>query len=214
MHRIAIGVGDLKGDDFSAMFARCIEGVDHASPLGIADVGWNRCAWSVKTVKANNPFRSKKVRLISGRNSPDYSSGIQNPHEDIQATGRAVLEIWNARLNEALSEYDDMRIVALIRNIDSREFVLFEEEATRYIPEEFIWSYTSQGNLQGKHKLTGKHAFTWQFHGGQFTIIREVPASARQFVVARNQSLDVSQLTPDAILTDLGYTDNWIDIVQ
>jgi len=39
------------------------------------------------------------IWLISGRSSPDYSYGISDPHENVQKTGRAVLEIWNERVN-------------------------------------------------------------------------------------------------------------------
>lgn len=38
----------------------------------------------MKTVKSTNPLNSQAVRLISGRCSPDYSYGIEDPHDDIQ----------------------------------------------------------------------------------------------------------------------------------
>ena len=214
VHRIAIGMGDLEGNDFGNIFAHSIGGIHRSSPIGIADVEWNGCAWSVKTIKDTNPFNKRRVRLISGRNSPDYSMGIENPHEDIEATGRAVLKIWNARVNEALGEHDDMRIVVLVRNIETREFVLFEEEATRYIPDEYRWSYIVRSgkrtNLQSKHRLTGEHKFTWQFHGGQFTVFRDIPPSARRFRVVPQVPL----IEPQAVLDAVNFSDSWIDILQ
>ena len=209
VHRLAVGMGDITGDDFGTIFANSIGGKHRASPLGIADVECNGCAWSVKTVKASQPFNWRRVRLISGRNSPDYSLGIKNPHADIQDTGRAVLSIWNARVNEALDEFDELRIAVLIRNIDAREFALFEEEAQILVPDNYEWGYNKSRNLEGKEKLTGAHRFTWQFHGGQFTIIRDVPAAARQFAITP----DVPTVELAEILTHVKFREDWIDIV-
>ncbi|MDC9701470.1 MAG: hypothetical protein PSN37_04515 [Alphaproteobacteria bacterium] len=90
VHRIAIGHADITGDDFGTIFANSIDGMHRESPLGVADVPKENCAWSVKTVKGKKPFGSERVRLISGRNSLDYSMGISNPRADPVATGRAV----------------------------------------------------------------------------------------------------------------------------
>ena len=177
VHRLALGLGDISGDDFGTIFANAIGGIHRSTPLGISDVVWKRCAWSLKTVKLPKPFKSKRVRLISGRNSPDYSQGISDPRADADDTGRAVLSIWNARVDEAMSEYDDLRIAVLVRNIATKEFMLFEEEAQRFVPTNYEWAFNKQGNLEGKEKSTNTHRFTWQPHGSQFTIIREVPTS-------------------------------------
>ena len=209
VHRLAVGMGDITGDDFGTIFANSIGGQHRTRPLGIADVEWDGCAWSAKTVNAKRPFDQPRVRLISGRNSPDYSLGIENPHADIQATGRAVLSIWNARVDEALDEFDELRIVVFIRNIDAREFVLFEEEAQVFIPDNYEWTYNRHRNLVGREILTGKHRFTWQFHGGQFTILRDVTPAARQFAITP----DVPIVELAAILTHVRFQEDWIDIV-
>ena len=210
VHRLAIGMGDITGDDFGTIFADAIGGVHRSSPLGIADVEWNGCAWSAKTVKKANPFKQSRVRLISGRNSPDYSMGIEDAHADISRTGSAVLSIWNARVNEALDEHDDLRIIVLLRNIETREFVLFEEEARRFAPSEYDWSFTDKGNLKGSHRQSHLHTFTWQFHGSQFTVFRDVPSSARRFKIIP----DVPMVSPDAILDALKFNEDWIGIIQ
>ncbi len=202
-------MGDVSGDDFGTIFANSIGGEHRSSPIGVADVEWNGCAWSAKTVKDNLPFVKSKVRLISGRNSPDYSMGIDDPHANIYETGKAVLSIWNSRVDEALDEHDDLRIIVLVRNIDTREFLLFEEAAQRFVPGEYTWSYNKRNNLQGMHKLTGKHVFTWQFHGSQFTIFRDVPSSARRFRIVH----DVPTLIEDGILNAIKFTPDWIDII-
>ena len=210
MHRLAIGMSDINGDDFGTIFAKSIEGDHRPSPLGIADVGWNGCGWSVKTVKYAKPFQRKDVRLISGRNSPDYSHGIENPHEDIQKTGRAVLTIWNARVDEALDEFDELRVVAFIRNIDTREFVIFEEEAQRFIPENYEWERSKRGPLYGYEKSNHAHRFTWQFSGSQFTVLREVPVANRQFSINRH----VPTIEASKVLDTVRFKEDWVDILR
>ena len=209
VHRMAVGLSDITGDDFGTIFANAVEGVHLSSPLGVADVVLDNNAWSVKTVKANTPFNQKTVRLISGRNSPDYSLGIENPHTDIQATGKAILSIWNARVNEALNELDDLRIAVLIRNFETKEFVVFEETATRFAADDFRWEKNKGGNFEGYEKATNEHRFTWQPHGSQFTIKRHVPGSAVKFIINHNVPL----IESDHILRLARFDENWVEIV-
>lgn len=190
------------------MFADAIGGIHRPKPLGIGDVEWNGCAWSLKTVKATSPFSTQRVRLISGRNSPDYSLGIENPHDDPEATGRAVLSIWNARVNEAMGEYADLRIAVLVRNVAAREFVLFEEESQRFVPDDYDWEFNKNNNLEGREKQTRSHRFTWQPHGSQFTVIREIPTSARRFSIGPNVAL----VDPTTILAYVKFRPDWIKI--
>lgn len=210
VHRLAIGQSDITGDDFGTIFANAIGGTHRESPLGIADVVMNGNAWSVKIVKANRPFTQKNVRLISGRNSPDFSLGIQNAHSDLKATGRGVLSVWGARVNEALGEHDDLRIAVLIRNMARREFVLFEETATRYAADDYVWTENKGGNLEGHEKATGEHKFTWQFHGAQFTVKRHVPGSAVKFRIKQSPPM----IEVEHVLRLARYKDDWIEIVE
>lgn len=60
VHRIAIGHGDITGDDFGTIFANSIEGHHRESPLGVADVIKENCAWSVKTVKTKKSTKKSK----------------------------------------------------------------------------------------------------------------------------------------------------------
>ena len=208
VHRLAVGFGDLEGNDVATMFANAIGGDHRASPLGVADVEWNGCAWTIKTVQNPKPFAAEGVRLISGRCSPDYSLGITDPHADPQATGRAVLSIWNARVNEALGEHDDLRTGVLVRKISRREFVLFEEETSRFIPDDYSWDFTERRTLWGYDRSSGRHAFVWQPHGSQFTIMQPIPPSARRFSIARN----VPMIEVGQVLEDIGFDSSWIDI--
>jgi len=119
VHRLAVGQSDITGDDFGAIFAQSIDGEHRGKPLGVADVWWQNCAWSVKTVKSSKPHTIEKIRVISGRNDVNYSFGVKDPYADIAATGTGVLKIWNSRVDEALSEYEDLRIFIMIRNMDT-----------------------------------------------------------------------------------------------
>lgn len=62
-HRIAVGHSNIEGNDFGGIFASAIGGEHRKRPLGIADVLWNGCAWSVKTVQASAPFEQKRIRV-------------------------------------------------------------------------------------------------------------------------------------------------------
>ena len=208
VHRLAVGLGDITGDDFGTIFAKAIGGVHRAQPIGIADVEWNGCAWSVKTVKASKPFKQRSIRLISGRNSPGYSLDISDPHADHSKTGEAVLSIWNARVDEAMSEFEDLRIAVLLRNIAAREFVAFEEEARRFTPNDYEWVVNKHKNLEGRDKVSRKHLFTWQPHGSQFTVIRDIPGSARRFSIVPNVPL----IDPATILDYVQFQEDWIQI--
>lgn len=208
VHRIAVGQSDISGDDFGTIFASAIGGAHRNSPLGIADVVLGKCAWSVKTIKRPHPFTTTTVRLISGRNSPSYSLGISDPHVNTEQTGHAVLEVWNARINEALVEHNELRVVVMVRNLKSREFLVFEEEAMRFTPADFSWEYNPRGNLEGRNRVDGTHHFTWQPHGSQFTIFRVVPASAQRFSINR----DVPTVSFKDILTAVNFDQDWITI--
>lgn len=209
VHKASVGQQDIDGDDFGDIFAIAVNGQHRASPLGLADVVKDACAWSVKTVQGNTNRTGHIIRNISGRNSPDYSAGIENPHENPEITGQAVLAIWNARVDEALKVYNQLRVAVLVRNFGARTFLLFEEDTQRYNYSEFTWAFNKNGNLVGRSQDEKETArFTWQPHGSQFTIHRTVPASAKRFSINR----EVPTIEPDAVLTAIGFDRDWITI--
>lgn len=148
------------------------------------------------------------VRLISGRCSVDYSIGISDPRVDVQATGEAVLSIWNQRVDESLDEYDDLRLAVLVRNLEAQKFTIFEEEIHRFAPRDYCWKVNSKGNLQGYDRTTSAHLFTWQPHGAQFTKKKNIPASAIRFTI--NKSIPK---VPRAHLSRIiRFDPKWIEI--
>ena len=207
VYHFAIGKSDISGEDWGDMFAKGANGNHLSSPLGLADVVLDEGAWSVKSVKNNAPHECKTIRVISGRNSSDYSYGISNPHEDPQKTGTAVLNIWNERVNIAVDEYMNLRSAILIRNVNTLEFTLFETEINRFVTKEYIWSVNSNGNLEGIERTPDKHKFTWQPHGSQFTIIYTVPSSAVRFQIKRPAVLDFNKT-----MEQIGFDESWVSI--
>lgn len=209
VYLLYVGRTDISGSDWGDAFAKAINGVHLDSPVGIADVVLDKMAWSMKTVKANSPFASRSVRLISGRCSPDYSYGIDNPHEDIEKTGRAVLGIWNERVNIAQDHYSPVRTSILIRSNDLLSYRLFETENHRYITSNYYWEVNKNGNLIGKDKLTDAVCFTWQPHGSQFTIHEQVPPNAVKFSIKKPPVLSHNK-----ILDSLGFDESWVEIIK
>jgi hypothetical protein len=180
-----VGHADITGDDWGTIFAKSISGEHRGSPLGLADVTWENCGWTVKTVSHTSPYTATGIRLISGRNSPIFSAGIENVHADLAATGAAVLRIYNARIDESLQEHGELRMVVLVRNMSTLKFVIFEDDIVRFQPTDYRWTTNPRGNFIGTHIATGRHAFTWQPHGSQFTIHKDVPTCATKFQLLR-----------------------------
>ncbi len=209
MYLLAIERKDITGSDWGDAFATSIGGKHLDSPVGIADVVLGKMAWSVKTVTNSNPFKARNVRLISGRCSPDYSYGIGNPHEDIEKTGRAVLGIWNERVNIAHDNYNPVRTIVLLRSKNLLNFCLFEEDTNRFRTSDFVWEVNKNGNLIGKENETGKKKFTWQPHGSQFTIHTEVPRDAIKFTIKQPPIIP-----RDAILTSIKFDESWVEIIR
>lgn len=204
---VAVNNPDISGDQWGTAFAAAVGGDHLASNVSPHDIAFENCAWSAKTVKRANPFTCKRVPLISGRNSPEYSVGMENPFDDPQATGDTVLDIWNSRIDVVLNEFDDYRQLVLIRNVNKMQFALFEAEMQRFIPNDYKWEFNENRNLKGFDKSTDAHCFTWQPHGGQFTIAKQVPGSAVKFEIKRPPTVSV-----DAVLDNIKYDDSWVTI--
>lgn len=208
VYLIYIGRKDITGADWGDAFASSIGGTHLDSPVGIADVVYDKNCWSMKTVKATDPFTGSTVRLISGRCSPDYSYGITDPHKDIQKTGEAVLSIWNERVNIATDHYSIVRTGILIRSYDLLSYRLFEEDTHRYRTTDYEWEVNTNGNLIGRDK-NGRQCFTWQPHGAQFTIHTEVPDNAVKFRVKHPPTLK-----KEDVLRSIDFDPSWVEILK
>jgi hypothetical protein len=89
----------IEGSDWEEIFARLIGAQWKPSNVGLDDVVLEQTAWCAKTIKNRCPSTVAKVRLISGRNSPAYSFGLQTlADRDPAELGHQILSIWNERV--------------------------------------------------------------------------------------------------------------------
>ena len=204
------GKPELEGSEWENIFANCIGADWKPSNVGLDDVVIGNTAWGAKTVKATKPSTQKKVRLISGRNSPNYSFGERSDQKaDANLIGKLVLEIWNERVSSIREKFKHLRTVVLIKSNDLSEVVVFEFDTIRYDHELYNWKWNANNNLVGTHKKTNEHCFTWQPHGSQFTIIEDVPAKSLIIRIKQPKSLN-----KDKILKALGFDKSWITVIK
>jgi len=204
------GKPELEGSEWESIYASCIGADWKPSNVGLDDVIIGNTAWGAKTVKASKPSTQKKIRLISGRNSPNYSFGERSDHKtDANLIGKLVLDIWNERVSAIREKFKHLRTVVLIKSLDLTEVVVFEFDTIRYDPELYKWEWNKNNNLVGSHKNTGEHRFTWQPHGSQFTIIEDVPKKALVIKIKQPKTLD-----KDQILKALGFDKTWVTVTQ
>ena len=200
----------LEGSEFESIFAICIGAEWKPSNVGLDDIMLGNTAWGAKTVKATNPSTQKKVRLISGRNSPIYSFGETiDTHHDPNEVGQSVLEIWNERVSAVREKFQNLRTVVLVKSNNLTEVVIFEFDTIRYDPELFVWEWNKNGNLRGVEKSTTEHRFTWQPHGSQFTIIEEIPEDSLLIKIKEPEMLN-----KEDVLKALGFDKSWISITK
>ena len=212
VYRLAIGSTDFTGDDVEAILAQAFGGTHRKTRSGIVDVFTDEVAWSVKTVKKDKPWEVKKVRLISGRNAPDKLENDPKSRNSPEVAGKEVLKVWNARVEEALIEYGEVRSIYFIRNMEDKKFSLFEDSITKFSTGDYYWKFKKHKksrNLHGYEKATDMHAFTWQPRGSQFTIIRPVPNCAQKFSINRAVPLAI---TPKSALRAINYNQAWITL--
>ena len=203
------GKPELEGSDWESIFASCIGADWKPSNVGLDDVVIGNTAWGAKTVKSGNkPSNTKKVRLISGRNSPVYSYGENiDTNANPNLVGQLVLDIFNERVSAIREKYKHLRTVVLIKSNDLSEVVVFEFDTIRYDPELFVWEWNKNNNLVGKVKATNEHRFTWQPHGSQFTIVENVPDNHLVIRIKQPEKLD-----KELILQALGFDKTWITV--
>jgi hypothetical protein len=204
------GKGVLEGSEWEEIFAICIGANWKPSNVGLDDVVLGNTAWGAKTVKSSmNEFRElKKVRLISGRNSPIYSYGGRiDTSIDPSVIGEQILGIWNERVSSIREKFKHLRTVVLVKSNNLSQVAVFEFDTIRYDSELFDFSWNKNGNLEGYDKGTDNKRFTWQPHGSQFTIIEDVPQYTLIIKLKQPKILD-----KDKILKTIGFDNSWITI--
>lgn len=197
----------LEGNEWEQVFSNCIGAEWRPSNVGLDDVVLDNCCWSAKTVKSgSNIGEQKTVRLISGRNSPTYSFGVDRITEaEPNKIGKMVLDIWNERVSGIRQYFKFARTVVLVKGPSYDEYLIFETETIRYDADQFVFVWNSRGNLEGYTKEDHIHRFTWQPHGSQFTIIEEIPKERYHLKIKVPEKLDKAR-----ILKTLKFDKSWI----
>lgn len=202
----------LEGNEWEQIFAKCIGAEWKPSNVGLDDVVLDNCCWGAKTVfgQSKDLEKQKTVRLISGRNSPTYSYGIdkitsENPNE----IGKLVLDIWNERVSAVRQIFKFVRTVVLVKSKDYGNYLVFEFDTVRYDPELYYFEWNSRMNLEGYEKTTKKHKFTWPPSGSQFTIIEDIPQKRLHISVKKPDRVD-----RETILKAVNFDDSWYSIVS
>ncbi len=197
----------LEGPAWEQIFAKAIRATWTPSNVGLDDVQLGICAWGVKSLKNANPFTAVTVRLISGRNNPEYSFGRIASNDD--GIGKQVLDIWNARVASVRSKFSHLRTVVFVKSNDLTKFTVFEMDTIMYSPEVYEWRRNRNDNLEGYDRNTGFHRFTWQRHGSQFTIIETIPDDKVSFKVKKP-----GKFTMADVLKSIGFDPAWVTIVK
>jgi hypothetical protein len=204
----------LEGQDWEEIFARLVGANWQPSNNGLDDIVLEQTAWGAKTVYASKPQRQKRVRLISGRNSPIYSFGAREIgiHSDPSEIGRNILSIWNERVSAIRQHYKHLRTVVLVKSKNLLELAVFEFDTIRYLEDDYEWKWNIKGNLEGHSKNcdagTG-HKFTWQPHGSQFTIIEEVTKERLCLLIKQPPRLD-----PATLLESIKFDRSWVEVID
>ena len=200
----------IEGSDWEEMFARIVDAKWKPSNVGLDDVVLQQTAWGAKTVKNSKPSTVKKIRLISGRNSPVYSFGDQKVTDrDENELGGKILEIWNERVSGVKQQFKHLRTVVLIKGEGLQEVAVYEFDTVRYLPEDYRWKWNDNKNLEGYSKSSGEHLFTWQPHGSQFTIIENVPEDRLTVRVRKPPIVDSAK-----VLAGIGFDDSWVEVTS
>lgn len=201
----------LEGNEWEQIFASCIGAEWHPSNVGLDDVVLDNCCWGAKTVLgAKNLARQKKVRLIAGRNSLSYSYGIDTIiNDDPDKIGRLVLEIWNERVSAVRQIFKFVRTVVLVKGKDYKEYLIFETDTIRYDADLYFFEWNKNNNLEGFEKSTGKHKFTWQPSGSQFTIIEDIPKDRWHIKIKHPRALD-----KNVVLEAVHFDSDWYEVID
>ena len=201
----------LEGNEWEQIFAECVGADWKPSNVGLDDVVLDNCCWGAKTVYGSNNLETQaKVRLISGRNSPTYSYGVDKiTSEDPNQIGKLVLDIWNERVSAVRQIFKFVRTVVLVKSKDYTNYLVFEFDTVRYDTELYRFEWNSRGNLEGYEKATGTHRFTWQPSGSQFTIIESIPEERLHISIKKPETVD-----KETILKAVNFNKDWYVVLS
>ena len=151
----------------------------------------------------------KKIRLISGRNSPVYSYGDDNvANREPKELGEKILSIYNERVASIKKLYKYVRTVVLIKSNNLLEVSAYEFETIMYDTKLFKWQWNEKNNLEG-YNSQDQHKFTWQPHGSQFTIIENVPRNRLRLRIKQPPIISKHD-----VLEKINFDESWIEVIS
>ena len=202
----------LEGNEWEQIFATCVGAEWKPSNVGLDDVVLDNCCWGAKTVFAGSKDISKQkaVRLVSGRNSPTFSFGVDRiTSENPDVIGKMVLDIWNERVSAVRQIFKFVRTVILVKAKDFSEYLIFELDTVRYDHELYSFKWNKNNNLEGYDKAADIHKFTWQPSGSQFTIIEEIPEEKLHIKVKKPELID-----KETLLKTVKFDSSWYTVIK
>lgn len=166
-------------------------------------------AWGAKSILNTKPSRTKKIRLISGRNDliNSYDYNVQ-PGQLPDEHGELVLNIYNERVSSIKEHYKHLRTIVLIRSKSLLECIVYEIDTVRYEPELYYWKWNGK-NLYGYKKSDDQQKFTWQSGGQQFTIFETVP-DEKLIINVRQPDM----IPKDFVLDKIGFNADWVTVTK
>lgn len=154
VYLLATSSPSLEGSQWERIFAHCIGAEWKPSNVGLDDIVLQQTAWGAKSVKSNKPHSCNSVRLISGRNSLDYSFGERDLTAKPELLGAKVIGIWNERVSAIRAKFMHVRTVVLIKSSDLLDLTVFEFDTERYEPSDYDWRWNENENLEGHQKVS------------------------------------------------------------
>ena len=205
-----MGENDLTGDQWAQVFAEAIDGDFKKSMTDLPDVTKNSTFWSAKTIRHSTDVNSLNLfPIISGRNNIFKSFNLEKGFDPVSKpneSGEMILEIWNSRLKNAISNFADARECVLIRNPNMDDFILFEKKLHFFDPKKYTWEPNENDNLYG-YDSEGINCFRWQ-NTAQFTIMETLPQNFIHFKIPKHNQ----RITLEEVLGVIGFTSKSITI--
>ena len=152
--------------DWERAWAYATGGRRLGSNKRLVDVESGDISWSVKSMETGfSP--SGRVHAITSRLDVTKQRGVSDLLSDVNATGRAALEMWNekiasehSRSNDGglVSSVLDLRLIVIGRVNGTPNYVFHERKLLPENIASYLWSKNASGNIEGyvgkEHRAT------------------------------------------------------------
>lgn len=157
-----------------------------------------------------HPYRVGHVCLTGSLDIFGNTSSVDNVQTDEpEMLGKMVLQKWNFRIASLKEKFASLRTIICVKGDDFSKISLMEIETKPFDPADYTWDWNSKNNLEGYEKTSGKHRFTWQPHGSQFTHIPDLPSKRLKLRVMKPP-----MVSREYVLDEIKFDPAWIEIVE